>query len=182
MNKIEERKSFQGEWLNFIPRDWNYIKLKFLFSIKKEISGELGHQVISITQKGAKIKDIDSGEGQLSLDYSKYQFVKKNDFLMNHMDLLTGFVDISKFDGVTSPDYRVFELIDKRCFPEFYLYLFQYLYQSKIFYGYGRGVSHFGRWRLPAKEFNNFFLPLPSFNEQKTITSYLDGKIKKIKT
>ena len=32
---------------------------------------------------------------------------------MNHMDLITGYVDISKFDGVTSPDYRVF----KKRFP-----------------------------------------------------------------
>lgn len=32
---------------------------------------------------------------------------------MNHMDLLTGWVDISKYEGVTSPDYRVFVLNDK---------------------------------------------------------------------
>ena len=168
-------KKFKGEWLYSIPSDWDQKKMRFLFCIKKIISGELGHDVISITQGGARIKDVESGDGQLSMDYSKYQIVKEGDFLMNHMDLLTGFIDISKFNGVTSPDYRVFKTISNEVYPSFFLYLFQYCYFSKIFYGYGKGVAHYGRWRLPAKEFSNFFLPLPSLNEQKIISKKLDG-------
>ena len=108
MNDLVGNQVFRGEWLEEIPLDWEQRKIRHLFSIKKEIAGELGHEVISITQRGAKLKDTESGEGQLSMDYSKYQLVKQGDFLMNHMDLLTGYVDVSEFDGVTSPDYRVF--------------------------------------------------------------------------
>ena len=102
--------NFKGDWLDFIPEEWDQSKVKNIFDIKKVIAGKVGYAIISITKKGAKIKDIESGEGQLSMDYSKYQLVNIGDFLMNHMDLLTGFIDISKFKGVTSPDYRVFSI------------------------------------------------------------------------
>ena len=102
------------------------------------------------------------------------------DFLMNHMDLLTGYVDIAKSNGVTSPDYRVFSLVSQQYLSEYLLYLFQNGYRSKIFFGYGRGVSHFGRWRLRSEQFNNFFLPLPPLSEQKQISDYLDRKTQQI--
>ena len=70
--------------------------MKYLFEIRKRISGKLGFDVLSVTQKGIRVKDIVSGKGQVSMDYSKYQIVYPDDFIMNHMDLLTGYVDISK--------------------------------------------------------------------------------------
>ena len=98
---------------------------------------------------GIETKNILTGEGQQSLDYTKYQNVNKNDFIMNHMDLLTGFLGISSFDGVTSPDYRVFKIKnEKEVFNEYLLNLFEALYKLKIFYGYGQGVSLYGRWRF----------------------------------
>ena len=57
---------------------------------------------MSVTQRGIKPKDM-SEKGQFSLDYSRYQLVDSGDFVMNHMDLLTGWVDISNMNGVTSP-------------------------------------------------------------------------------
>ena len=174
MSNILSTQEFRGEWLNDIPTDWDQSKIKHLFSIKKEIAGELGHDVISITQRGAKLKDTVSGEGQLSLDYSKYQLVSEGDFLMNHMDLLTGYLDISKFNGVTSPDYRVFIVSNEDVHPNYYLYLFQHGYKSKIFYGYGRGSSQLGRWRFPTVEFEDFYFPVPPIEEQKLISPYLD--------
>ena len=102
--KYDSYKDSGVDWLGDVPSDWGVIKLKHLVSIRKRIIGHEGVGVLSITQKGIKVKDITSGEGQLSMDYSKYQVVDKGDFAMNHMDLLTGYVDISKFDGVVSPD------------------------------------------------------------------------------
>ena len=182
LNKRVTTKNIDVDWFESIPSHWEVKKIKYLFKIKKIISGELGHKIISITQRGAKIKDIETGEGQLSMDYSKYQFVKTGDFLMNHMDLLTGYVDISPFDGVTSPDYRVFERIDVNSCSEYYLYLFQYCYKLKVFYKYGKGSSHLGRWRFTTIEFENFCFPVPPLDEQRTISKYLDHKTKNINT
>ncbi len=165
------------EWLGEVPEHWRVKKVKYLFEIQKRISGELGYPILSITQKGIKVKDTESGKGQLSMDYSKYQFVEVGDFAMNHMDLLTGFVDISKHHGVTSPDYRVFTARDKNLVTQYFLYLFQIGYINKIFYGFGQGSSQFGRWRLPTDQFENFYFPYPSLETQQEIADYLDKKL-----
>lgn len=175
------------EWLGEIPEHWKVKRMKFLFKIIKRIAGELGHDVLSITQKGIKIKDITSGAGQLSMDYSKYQIVEIGDFAMNHMDLLTGFVDKAKTKGVTSPDYRVFRSITEESKSEYYLYVFQMCYNNKIFFPLGQGSAQVGRWRLPTRQFNNFRLPIPPISEQKEIIKYIiesferiDNTVKKI--
>ena len=114
--KYAAYKESQSDWMGKIPAQWSLSRLKYIFSIKKRIAGNLGHEVLSITQKGIKVKDTESGDGQLSMDYSKYQLVHIGDFAMNHMDLLTGYVDISKYHGVPSPDYRVFAIEDSEKF------------------------------------------------------------------
>lgn len=179
--RYPEYKNSGVEWLGEVPGHWDVRKIRWLCEIKKRISGELGHDVLSITQQGIKIKDLESNDGQISMDYSKYQFVEVGDFAMNHMDLLTGYVDIADVFGVTSPDYRVFSIRDKKvCFDKFLLYLFQMGYRNKIFYAFGQGSSQLGRWRLPTEQFNDFFFPLPTLEEQQTIAAFLDRETGKI--
>lgn len=176
--------SYRGsgvDWLQHLPSDWKVTRVKTLFEIKKNIAGDLGHDVLSITQSGIKVRDIDSNDGQLSMDYSKYQLVSPGDFAMNHMDLITGWIDISHQHGVTSPDYRVFkpratDAIDAR----FYLYLFHMAYSERLFYPFGQGSSQLGRWRLPTDAFNAFPLPLPPKGEQIAISVFLDSETAKI--
>jgi len=174
LNPNVEMKDSGVEWIGEIPSHWEMKKVKYLFEIRKRISGELGYDVLSVTQKGLKVKDIVSGKGQVSMDYTKYQIVNEGDFVMNHMDLLTGYVDVSKQLGVTSPDYRVFTLTDKMSNKNYYLSIFQFGYKNKIFYGFGQGSSMFGRWRLPSRQFNEFKFPYPSLSEQQQIVEYLD--------
>lgn len=165
------------DWIGLIPEHTKLIKIKYLFEIKKDIAGKEGYEILSVTQKGIKIKDISKNEGQIAQDYSKYQLVNKDDFIMNHMDLLTGWVDCSKYEGVTSPDYRVFRFINsEKHSKEYYTYLMQICYTNKIFYGLGQGVSNLGRWRLQADKFLNFVVPVPTLKEQKEIVEYLDKK------
>lgn len=164
-------------WFGKIPSDWNMVKFKHIIHIRKDIAGTEGYTVLSITQRGIIPKDLSKNEGQLANDYSNYQLVDVGDFAMNHMDLLTGWVDISKYNGVTSPDYRVFALNDSKvsC-TKYYLYLVQMCYIDRIFYSLGQGVSGFGRWRLPADQFLNFMVAVPSYNEQKEIAEYIERK------
>lgn len=164
-----------------VPVHWNMKKIKYIFEIKKDIARKEGYEILSITQKGIKVKDIFKNEGQLAQNYSNYQLVDIGDFAMNHMDLLTGWVDISKYAGVTSPDYRVFRFVDKVGYDaDYYLYLMQMCYMNKIFYGLGQGVSNVGRWRLQADKFLNFLIPEPPLTEQQEIADYLDVKCSEI--
>ncbi|EJD6671049.1 restriction endonuclease subunit S [Providencia rettgeri] len=176
-----EYKDSGVESLDTIPKMWAIKKLKYIFEIKKRIAGKIGFDVLSVTQKGIKIKDTESGEGQLSMDYSKYQRVYPGEFAMNHMDLLTGYVDISNYDGVTSPDYRVFAVRDKHSFySRYYLYLLQDGYKQRRFFHLGQGSAHLGRWRLPTEAFNEIVYPCPSRKEQIHIASFLDHETAKI--
>ncbi|SEL67003.1 type I restriction enzyme, S subunit [Ruminococcus sp. YRD2003] len=170
-------------WFGDIPVEWSAKRLKYQFHIKKDIAGKEGFTVLSITQKGIIPKDLSKNEGQLAESYANYQLVDVGDFAMNHMDLLTGWVDISKFDGVTSPDYRVFVLDDKdNSDSHYFLYMMQMCYTNKIFYGLGQGVSGLGRWRLQADKFLNFVIPIPPYEGQKEIADYLDKKCAEIDT
>lgn len=167
-------------WLGDIPAHWESKRLKLLFEIVKQIANMDGLDVLSVTQKGIRIKDVESNEGQLSMDYSKYQIVHPGDFVMNHMDLLTGYVDVSKYHGVTSPDYRAFRLRDQRNSRRFFLYLLQNCYHQRLFFPFGQGSSHLGRWRLPTESFNEFIFPVPPPEEQTAIAAFLDHETGKI--
>lgn len=179
--RYEKYKDSEVEWLGEIPTQWDTRRIKILFEIRKRIAGELGPDVLSITQKGIKIKDLESNDGQVSMDYSKYQLVEPGYFAMNHMDLLTGYIDVSKVAGVTSPDYRVFSVRNHSiCHDRYFLYLFQNAYKQNIFYAFGQGSSQLGRWRLPTEQFNDFILPFPYVEEQSTIANFLDRETAKI--
>ena len=164
----------EANWVKRIPAHWKFDSVKQHFTIKKRIAGKEGFDVISITQKGLKIKDVSSNEGQMAASYAKYQFVYPGEYAMNHMDLLTGFIGLSEVFGVTSPDYRVFALNDpENCDPLYFLYIFQLCYKRKIFYGLGKGAATKGRWRMPADNFKNFMIPVPPLQEQHEIVNFI---------
>lgn len=174
-------KDSGAPWIGDIPTHWTARKIKTLFRIKKEIAGKEGYDVLSITQQGIKIKDVESNEGQIAQSYTNYQLLNVGEFAMNHMDLLTGWVDISPFNGVTSPDYRVFVRFEENASSKYLLYTLQICYTRKLFYGLAQGVSSIGRCRLQASKFKNFVFPLPpTLEEQNAIVAYLDKKCAEI--
>lgn len=181
LNSKVRTKDSRVVWMGQIPSHWQVIKTKYLFEIVKRIAGEEGYDVLSVTQQGLKVKDLDDYGGQIAESYAGYQFVYPDDFVMNHMDLLTGWVDYSDKFGVTSPDYRVFRLIDKNANSlDYFKYVFQCCYLDKIYYSLGNGVAGVGRWRLQAHTFKNFRLPVPPLEEQVAIAKYLDDKCSSI--
>ncbi len=180
LNPDAEMKDSGNQYWGNIPTDWHLSDIKYLFEIVKRIAGQEGYDILSVTQKGLKIKDISNNEGQIAESYANYQFVYPGDFVMNHMDLLTGWVDCSELFGVTSPDYRVFRLRDRNNNSNYYKYIMQTCYMNRIFYSLGQGVSNLGRWRLQTSSFNNFMVPVPPVETQESIANYLDEKCAEI--
>lgn len=180
LNFNAQMKDSNVDWIEKVPAHWSVKKLKYEFRIKKDIAGKEGYDVLSVTQSGIKVKDLSSNEGQMAMDYSKYQLVDIDDYVMNHMDLLTGYMDCSKYSGVTSPDYRVFYLINKENNKHYFKHVFQTCYKNKIFYGLGQGVSGLGRWRLQSDKFLNFVIPVPPVEEQSQIVEHINKKSNEI--
>lgn len=168
------------EWIGYVNASYKIQNIRSIFTIRKEIIGKEPETVLSITQSGLKIKSIHENAGQMADSYSNYQIVHVGDFAMNHMDLLTGGIGISQFEGVTSPDYRVFELSQSNMCAKYFLYIFLAYYKNKIFYAFGQGAANLGRWRLPAQNFYSIYIPVPDGIEQQQIADYLDDKCAKI--
>lgn len=177
---MREMKDSGVAWIGAVPSDYRTASIGSLFTIKKDIIGREPETVLSITQTGIRPKDLSSNEGQNASSYAHYQIVNVGDFAMNHMDLLTGWIDISKYEGVTSPDYRVFTLNDKEMSADYFLRVFQYYYTNKVFFGFGQGVATLGRWRLPAINFKKIDVPVPPVLEQQRIVSAIDEKVGKV--
>lgn len=177
---MHDMKDSGVEWIGAVPSGYRTASIGSLFIIKKDIIGREPETVLSITQTGIRPKDLSSNEGQNASSYAHYQIVNMGDFAMNHMDLLTGWIDISKYEGVTSPDYRVFTLNDKEMSADYFLRVFQYYYTNKVFFGFGQGVATLGRWRLPAINFKKIDVPVPPVLEQQRIVSAIDEKVGKV--
>lgn len=177
---MRDMKDSGVEWIGSIPVDYYTVSIGSLFTIKKDIIGREPETVLSITQTGVRPKDLTSNEGQNASSYANYQIVNIGDFAMNHMDLLTGWIDISKYEGVTSPDYRVFTLKDKGMSAEYFLRVFQHYYTNRVFFGFGQGVATLGRWRLPAINFKKIDVPVPPIKEQKRIVRAIDTNVEKV--
>lgn len=175
-----EMKDSGVAWIGAVPSDYRTASIGSLFTIKKDIIGREPETVLSITQTGIRPKDLSSNEGQNASSYAHYQIVNVGDFAMNHMDLLTGWVDISKYEGVTSPDYRVFTLNDKAMLADYFLRVFQYYYTNRVFFGFGQGVATLGRWRLPAINFKKIDVPVPPILEQQKIVAAIDEDVGKV--
>ncbi len=179
---MRDMKDSGVEWIGAVPSDYGTASIGSLFAIKKDIIGREPETVLSITQTGIKPKDLSSNEGQNASSYAHYQIVNVGDFAMNHMDLLTGWIDISKYEGVTSPDYRVFTLNDKEMSADYFLRVFQYYYTDRVFFGFGQGVATLGRWRLPAINFKKIDVPVPPVLEQQRIVATIEEKVGKVDT
>lgn len=177
---MHDMKDSGVAWIGAVPSGYRTASIGSLFTIKKDIIGREPETVLSITQTGIRPKDLSSNEGQNASSYAHYQIVNMGDFAMNHMDLLTGWIDISKYEGVTSPDYRVFTLNDKEMSADYFLRVFQYYYTNKVFFGFGQGVATLGRWRLPAINFKKIDVPVPPVLEQQRIVSAIDEKVGKV--
>lgn len=175
-----EMKDSGVAWIGTVPSNYGTASIGSLFTIKKDIIGREPETVLSITQTGIRPKDLSSNEGQNASSYAHYQIVNVGDFAMNHMDLLTGWIDISKHEGVTSPDYRVFTLNDKEMSADYFLRVFQYYYSNRVFFGFGQGVATLGRWRLPAINFKKIDVPVPPILEQRKIVAAIDENVGKV--
>ena len=176
MNQYEQYRDSGVDWIGAVPSHWSVERTKYRFQIAKRQVPHAGQEILSITQSGIRPKNIAENEGQMAQNYDGYQEVHVGDFAMNSMDLLTGWVDLSQYEGLTSPDYRVFAPVDADAInPTYFKYVFQLLYMRKIYYKFGQGVSNLGRWRLQKPAFMNFPLPVPPSIEQSAIAKHLDS-------
>lgn len=180
----EKYKKVDLPWIDEIPSHWEINKVKYKFDLVKEPSIDKQPTVLSLTQRGIKIRDIESNEGQLAKSYEGYNTVKKGYICLNPMDLESGAASKSDYNGVISNAYFTIRPKGLDINSDFYSKYFNLHYKKKIFYGFGKGVGRpegsGGRWTLNRETFINFPILFPSKEEQDKIADFLDHNLAKI--
>ncbi len=166
-------------WIGEIPEEWKIVRNKNAFVCNKELVGEKSAltQLLSLTTRGIKKKDINNAEGKLPESFDTYQFVRENDIVMCLFDLDCSavFSGISPIDGMISPAYRV--LSCKECIePRYADYWFRYISDGRKFNHFAKNI----RYTLSYEEFSALPLLLPKKVEQHRIADYLDRKCSQI--
>lgn len=176
---MREMKDSGVKWIGEIPVTWNIYRNKNAFVCSKDLVGRKssGTQLLSLTTKGIKLKDINNAEGKLPESFDTYQYVKKDEMVMCLFDLDCSavFSGLSPYDGMISPAYKVLTCTD-RMEPKYADYWFQYISHGRKFNHYAKNI----RYTLSYEEFSALPMLFPGREEQIRISNYLDAKCSKI--
>lgn len=176
---MREMKDSGVEWIGEIPVTWNVYRNKNAFMCSKDLVGGKSSetQLLSLTTKGIKQKDINNAEGKLPESFDTYQYVKKDEMVMCLFDLDCSavFSGLSPYDGMISPAYRVLTCTC-RMVPKYADYWFQYISHGRKFNHYAKNI----RYSLSYEEFSALPMLFPNIEDQMRISSYLDVKCSKI--
>ena len=170
-----EMKDSGIPWIGEIPKDWEIIRTKNVFTQRKDIVGinSSSTQLLSLTTKGIKEVEIGSTSGKVPDSYDTYQLVKKDNIVMCLFDLDCSavFSGLSPFEGMISPAYKVLTVQDGFT-PKFYDYWFNYIFDGRKYMFLSKNI----RYSLTYDEFAALGIVNPPLLEQKAIAEFLDRK------
>lgn len=175
LNPNVKMKDSGVEWIGEIPEHWEVKKLR---NILKPISLKNHPELplLSITRElGVIERNIDDQEENHNFipdDLSGYKLIKNGQFGMNKMKAWQGSYGVSKFTGIVSPAYFVFDIIDD-LLPEFFHVGIRSKFYIPFFVRASDGVR-IGQWDLSKERMKEIPFIIPSLNEQSDIVDYID--------
>src|SRR5699024_1141989 len=102
--RYEEYKESGEQWIGEIPKHWELLANKYIFSLKKNLVGKRSAQydLLSLTLRGIIKRDMENPEGKFPAEFDTYQEVKVNDFVFCLFDVeeTPRTVGLSKYDGM----------------------------------------------------------------------------------
>lgn len=168
-------------WLGTIPDHWQVSKLRQILSPFSE-KNHPGMPLLSVVrEKGVIIRNVESKEENHNYvpdDLSNYKLVKQGQFTMNKMKAWQGSYGVSKYDGIVSPAYFVFNL---KC--DINRDFFNAAIRSKAYVNYFGQASdgiRVGQWDLSMARMKDIPLLVPPREEQDQIVRFLDWKVSSI--
>ncbi|PFY42968.1 restriction endonuclease subunit S [Bacillus toyonensis] len=175
LDKNVEMKDSGVEWLGRTPKHWAILRTKNILNerVEKSITGV--EEPLSMSQKFGLIpsKDMESIP-YAPASYIGNKKVSVKDLVFNKLKAHLGVFAVSKYEGIVSPDYAVYQA-NEICDVKYLEYLFKTPQAISEFIKYSRGVGA-GLTRLYTHEFFNIKIALPSVEEQQEIVKYLNSK------
>ena len=168
------------EWLGMCPAHWQFLRGKYIFSLRNEKGNTKELQLLSPTQKFGVIpqslfEELTTNttvKVKESTDLSQFKTIHKGDFCISLRSFQGGF-EYCLYEGVVSPAYQVFYPTLRIC-DNYYKYLFKG--QSFIRKMNSYTLSLRDGKNIAFADFANTYLPLPPLSEQEEIASFLDEK------
>ena len=174
MNKFDRYKETGIEWIGKIPTDWQLLTVGKFFNERKEKVDDVTYPPLSVTMSGI----VDQlSEVAKTNDGDNRKLVKKDDFVINSRSDRKGSSGIANRDGSVSLINIV--LKPKELNPNYIQYLFKSYYFKEEFFRNGKGI-HWDLWTTRWDQFKKIYIPIPSNEEQKLISHYLDKKTQQI--
>lgn len=170
-------KNINSNWLGTPPEHWKALKLRQILRPFSE-KNHADLQLLSVVrEKGVIVRDIenDDNHNYIPDDLSNYKMVKSGQFAMNKMKAWQGSYGVSKYTGIVSPAYFVFDF-NYDMNPDF----FHYAIRSKVyvsFFGQASDGIRVGQWDLSIQRMKEIPFYLPTLSEQDQIVRFLDWKI-----
>ena len=71
------------DWAGLMPKKWRFIPNRYLYELHHDVVGSnwQEYQLLSLTTKGVKLKDINASGGKVPDSYDKYQIVNPGDMI-----------------------------------------------------------------------------------------------------
>lgn len=167
------------EWLGAIPSCWESLSNKYIFKLKKNLVGKNSGKftLLSLTLGGIIKRDVENGGGKFPAEFDTYQEVRKGDFVFCLFDVeeTPRTVGLSKFDGMITGAYTVFE-VNSHFDSAFLFYFYLNLDTNKRMKPLYTGLRN----TIAKDKFFTLKTFVPSLLEQTAIVKFLDDKCEKI--
>ncbi len=180
-----EYKDSGIEWLHEVPSHWKTIPVGRCYRRLKRTGFE-NEELLSVYRDYGVIpkSSRDDNNNKPSDNLSPYQLVCKNNLVMNKMKAWQGSIAISKYRGIVSPAYFVYEPLnytESLVYPEYVHYLLRHPIYITQYLSRSKGIR-VNQWDLDPEEFQGIELLLPEKDEQIRIIRFLDHETAKIDT
>ncbi len=168
-------------WLGEVPEHWEARKLRsILRAVSQRERPDL--PLLSIVrEKGVILRDVESKEenhNYIPDDLRNYKVVQKGQFAMNKMKAWQGSYGVSKYDGIVSPAYFIFNIAGVSG---------DYLHRairSQVyvpFFAQSSDGVRIGQWDLSQDRMKEIPFFVPPLEEQTQIATFLDYADRRIR-
>ncbi len=173
------------DWLGAAPEHWKVVRSKYLFREVDDRTDTGTETLLSMRQAHGLIPHKKVSTKPVTPEELKgYKRVRAGQMVLNRMQASNGMFAVAREDGLVSPDYAVFRLLQP-IEPDYFVNLFKTnIYRAKFRQeskGLGTGMSGF--LRLYSDRFGTIPAMQPPEDEQRIIVSFIrnyDQRIRRL--
>lgn len=181
LDKNVPMKETDSEWIGQIPSHWKYTRIQNLYELIDIRNTDPNALLLSLyTAIGVRPRNELEEKGNKAITVIDYKKVQKNDVIVNKLLAWMGAIGYSDYEGVTSPDYDVYRSKENaNVVRGYYDNYFRHTLFKNDCYKYGHGIMLM-RWRTYPEELLRIKVPNPPYQEQISISKYLNYKCMEI--